>query len=367
MGSPRSSFPPRAAVWGPPGLAVGQREHSHGRRAGGLGVVGLVDLGGRRVGVAGGLRVGGAPVALRRGRGLIIEAVLEVLVGPTGDKRASSSQRGHPGGQGPQNGAVPAKGTPKGGCPSKGDPPRPTWRACWGCWGPRPRSGRACGCRRAAVSASRSAACGCLRGSRSGSVRLPCPPQDPLSPCPCPHFSPVTSRRSPRGPLRVPQGPISSWPIPSKTDQSLPVSSGSTPSLSPPSPCPLHVPNVPLHPRAFPPGDPSVPLIPVPPSSCVPSMSPKVPSHPGPPQGPLCVPRVPLIPVPSTPLCHSPSCRGVCEPYMGVREPEPYMGVWEPYMGVRPYADVIPPGRREPLRGHAGVRGQGPPKSPARV
>lgn len=33
---------------------------------------------------------------------------------------------------------------------------------------------------------------------------------------------------------------------------------------------------------------------------------------------------------------HSPSCSGVCEPYMGVREPEPYMGVWAPYMGVRP-------------------------------
>lgn len=44
-------------------------------------------------------------------------------------------------------------------------------------------------------------------------------------------------------------------------------------------------------------------------------------------------PPSPLIPVP---WAHSPSWRGVWEPYMGVREPEPYMGVWEPYMGVRP-------------------------------
>lgn len=43
---------------------------------------------------------------------------------------------------------------------------------------------------------------------------------------------------------------------------------------------------------------------------------------------------------------------------MGVREPEPYMGVWEPYMGVRPYVEVMPPGRREPLcTRNSGVNG----------
>lgn len=38
----------------------------------------------------------------------------------------------------------------------------------------------------------------------------------------------------------------------------------------------------------------------------------------------------------------SPSCSGVCDPYMGVLDPVPYMGVWEPYMGVRLWAEVIP-------------------------
>lgn len=37
-----------------------------------------------------------------------------------------------------------------------------TWKACWGCWGPRPRSEQGCGCRHAGVSVSRSVECGYL-------------------------------------------------------------------------------------------------------------------------------------------------------------------------------------------------------------
>lgn len=52
----------------------------------------------------------------------------------------------------------------------------------------------------------------------------------------------------------------------------------------------------------------------------------------------------------------SPSCSGVCEPYMGVLDPVPYMGVWEPYMGVRLWAEVIPLCLLAPLqrRGRSG-------------
>lgn len=94
-GPPGARFPARSTVWSPAGIEVpppspnsgsrgcdspsqsqvlgrpkapdgrGAEGHSHRRRAGCLGVVGLGDLRGRGVGVAGGLRVGGATVALR--------------------------------------------------------------------------------------------------------------------------------------------------------------------------------------------------------------------------------------------------------------------------------------------------------------
>ena len=45
-----------------------------------------------------------------------------------------------------------------------------------------------------------------------------------------------------------------------------------------------------------------------------------------------------------------PSCSGVCDPYIGVLDPDPYMGVCEPeYKGVRPYDVEAPPRWRGPL------------------
>lgn len=46
---------------------------------------------------------------------------------------------------------------------------------------------------------------------------------------------------------------------------------------------------------------------------------------------------------------------------MGVLEPVPYMGVWEPYMGVRLWAEVVPPCLLAPLRS-SGAGQQRPPR-----
>lgn len=55
----------------------------------------------------------------------------------------------------------------------------PTWKVCWGCWGPKHRSEQACGCHREAESVSHSVACGCLQQPHNGCVRTLCVPTKP--------------------------------------------------------------------------------------------------------------------------------------------------------------------------------------------
>lgn len=121
------------------GYLLAPRVRSHGGCARGLGVVLRVDLRGRDFGVTGGLRVGGASIALGGGGGLVVEAKVVLLIVPAEKQACQRTKKDPTGGVGGV-----------------------TWRGCWGCWGPRLRSALASCCHRAVGSGSRSGACGFL-------------------------------------------------------------------------------------------------------------------------------------------------------------------------------------------------------------